>query len=1823
MARKIFSLLISFSLIFQQIGFASMTAELNIAGHLSKMSGGFVQDRFRPAHIRFFSYDARNDNIKVMLDRGDVKGLKGDKLNASTQELLNYFLVGINLPNDKFWVNLRPDSENNIIDDYLARTDVGRIMLEADLQLKKDTAQFTSPETLEGREYWNKLYKKAEELYGYQEVNIPTLTRPWIVPNEIIVREANDSAYIYKATLKVMLEQDFLKDSAAYSFKDARAKELNEYSSQLIRELIIPKLTKEVNLSKRYAALRQVYYSIILSRWFKSHYAGQTGQYASRIDTRDLTGLTSATVWSKTTYFEAYKKSFAQGEYNVKETMRTPTGQVIRTYFSGGMNLGDTLTINGPRTSSPIVPMDTFMDTFRKAGLVAPDGMAITASSPVTINKNFELLRKIPEATKALADRDLTGQNVLIRVNMNVKSKDGVIDDTARLDAVVRIVSFILNNGGTPILYGHNGRLDKKKGKDERQSLEDAANYIQKLFPDIKVVFHKNSVPKDTGVGLQINKSDIVPGAINILENVRFADDYEIGAKRMIFAKSLIALSDGIFIFDAFGDIGSSGASVETVPFLAKEVYTGPAMVEEFNILESMLGGFDALIFGGAKLEKADLLDRLVAAMKKAGFALIGSGPSPMLNTEKKDFLDKLRAGDPERVIIALDYKDQTKFDIGPETIAKFLAKLDTLKAGQTVVYNGTMGFMEHDSGQYQEGTKAVMEKLIELARRGVRIIVIGGDAGSTAKKYGLDREKNVVTFTGGGVPLNILANEPLVGLKALDRRQQQLELKKSTPADTEIKFNVVINGARGRMGLLYLHSLLYDETYSDMRIVALNGVPLEDLDDFIKKLYSPDSTYGVLFPGIDVKVIEKNTEKKYAIIEINSQKILVLNDRKDAIHWDMVGELFGESYLTRLGIIETSGQNLESEKSRKVHLANAGDAIVEFGAPPKDEGTPIVVLSVTEESLEADAQVFSNASCTTNSIAPVANKLHKAFGVKRGVVLTVHAETSDQTPYDTFRGDEPARARPGHKVQSPAKTGAAKLLGKLIEGIGPNDGKAIRVGTLTGSVVIYTAELEKATTAEEVKSIFIQANQDNPRIFGIGHNLSSKNIVKDPHSTIVDLDSIQVSEDGKTIKIATWYDNEWGYAKRGLDTLKSALIKQKEGKRTKDFQAPTKAVKATKEVKVTPAFELEGLANEGALPVFIPAKKSATDNVTDLYLTGIKEKQASRYGQIILRMLLGDPSFNIKAIIVDGIDNDTFDASMKAFAQSIIYSTDLGNLEGVKITPVLTDKDEMYLVFQSESVKRAVRVLPSLPESLDSSAKVLDVTKINYSYLEMITAIIGSLESLDAKLLSAVISMSTRPGGELLDSGKGTSVPANILPVKINELDEKRIPYQAYQVPVNSGSYLFATFAIKGLIDKDAVHKLLKNIPGIETEDTTSSNFVANRSNIILDKSQTLIIPDKKEEVTLVGLFFLVNEELNAANKTLDKLAISSSSPVILRPQVLLNLLDKAKDNPSFAKIIAARGKGDGIYPDSMFGLDEKTVPVIEIRTDSLEQMRIIFRKAKGEKAILKLALNEKDYTAQPSVVIATAYVAAMLEGYKGPIYFPIKADDFGMGIVIKWLRSQPKGTEARVIYEDLLKSAFNRRFGETMQTMSEDDIDESRVKLETELLNNIADFRDDLETVQKRIYDLLSKEHKAIGNEIEQTFINLETETATSSPISDKGGIDFRANAMAIKYEPMGNFASLNLNLPVLNKAELAGFDIDTELSDMERMVEGQIVPSGERLKEALAACSQKGQMETNRERLMVLLVKIGILEEVQCCLQEASNEYKEALVLTDSLT
>ncbi|MDD5566127.1 MAG: hypothetical protein PHG31_04480 [Candidatus Omnitrophica bacterium] len=345
MRKKSLSLLMIFCfLLSQPVGFCQTIAQLDMSQHMGVSSGtSTVTEISRPIHLRYCAYEPASNQFRILVDKGDASDISQKLLGSATQQLLDYFFIGIALPNNSFWVNLRPDAEDKILDKDLSTTKMGKVLLEADLQLKKDTAQLVSPNTTEGSEYWAKLYKKAEELFGSSDVEIPTTVRPWIVPDEILIRQTPDSAYIYKATLKVLLEQDYLKGSELYNFKDERLKTLNEYAAQLMRQLIIPRLTREVNSAARYAELRQVYYSLIFAQWFKQQFSGRYGSYAGLVDKKILSGIDLGTSWSKSTYFKEYLASVQRGEFKITAP-HAGAGKALRTYFAGGIGFTDLMT---------------------------------------------------------------------------------------------------------------------------------------------------------------------------------------------------------------------------------------------------------------------------------------------------------------------------------------------------------------------------------------------------------------------------------------------------------------------------------------------------------------------------------------------------------------------------------------------------------------------------------------------------------------------------------------------------------------------------------------------------------------------------------------------------------------------------------------------------------------------------------------------------------------------------------------------------------------------------------------------------------------------------------------------------------------------------------------------------------------------------------------------------------------------------------------------------------------------------------------------------------------------------------------------------------------------------------------------------------------------------------------------------------------------------------------------------------------------------------------------------------------------------------------
>ncbi len=264
--------------------------------------------------------------------------------------------------------------------------------------------------------------------------------------------------------------------------------------------------------------------------------------------------------------------------------------------------------------------------------------------------------------------------------------------------------------------------------------------------------------------------------------------------------------------------------------------------------------------------------------------------------------------------------------------------------------------------------------------------------------------------------------------------------------------------------------------------------------------------------------------------------------------------------------VVEATGVFATREACSK-HLT-AGAKKVLLTVPPKDEIDAMIVLGVNEETLKATDQIISNASCTTNCLAPIAKVLDEAFGIECGLMNTVHAYTNDQRILDLPHGDL-RRARSAAVNIIPTSTGAARAVGKVLPKLaGKLDGGSMRVPVPDGSIVDLTVNLKKSATVESVNAA-MQAAAKKGALKGIleysSDPLVSSDIVGNPHSSVFDSLATQVMG-SKMVKVLSWYDNEWGYSNRVVDLMRRAhKLKVKRVAKKKVAKKATK--KATKKV--------------------------------------------------------------------------------------------------------------------------------------------------------------------------------------------------------------------------------------------------------------------------------------------------------------------------------------------------------------------------------------------------------------------------------------------------------------------------------------------------------------------------------------------------------------------------------------------------------------------------------------------------------------------------------
>ena len=323
----------------------------------------------------------------------------------------------------------------------------------------------------------------------------------------------------------------------------------------------------------------------------------------------------------------------------------------------------------------------------------------------------------------------------------------------------------------------------------------------------------------------------------------------------------------------------------------------------------------------------------------------------------------------------------------------------------------------------------------------------------------------------------------------------------------------IAINGF-GRIGRLVLRAILESDR-NDVKVVGINDLGSADINAHLLKY---DSVHGVLANDVSV-----NGD----IMDAGTGPIKVSAERNPAnLPWSKLGVDIA---------MECTGLFVDRESAGK-HL-EAGAQKVLISAPGKNVDNTIV-YGVNHETLAGDHTVVSNASCTTNCLAPVADVLNKTIGIEKGFMTTVHSFTGDQPVLDTLNSD-PRRARGAAQSMIPTSTGAAKAVGLVLPELnGKLDGTSVRVPTSNVSLIDLTFMSTRETTAEEVNAAIKEAAEG--RLKGVlGYNeapLVSIDFNHNPASSSFDATQTQVMG-GNFVRVLSWYDNEWGFSNRMSDT--------------------------------------------------------------------------------------------------------------------------------------------------------------------------------------------------------------------------------------------------------------------------------------------------------------------------------------------------------------------------------------------------------------------------------------------------------------------------------------------------------------------------------------------------------------------------------------------------------------------------------------------------------------------------------------------------------------
>ena len=339
---------------------------------------------FSSMELRYLSDPGDGSGLQYSFS-ADFKPLKGDARTATGRAALSQssdaFFVWLSLAPQNFWVNLNPDEPERIVDDRLGRTDAGRVLLEADLRMKKTVGELIHPHSKPGRKFWNRVRGDCMSF------------RNWILPAPASVHQDGDRLYILDAPLDVKMETQYLKDNGASSAASCpeQDKATEDHNEALFRDLILPRLKKAINTAPEYAELRRVHLARVAAEWYRELSRTKDTTYGDLIDSGDIDSWRRTGDWQPTDTFDRYVDSYTKGEFKV--TDRTTEGDTtyVRSYVYGGVDL--------TRIPLKTVPDDRFTSDF--AGLPQRVDRSLNAPSAAAGDETVWLGSPTPRQAKA------------------------------------------------------------------------------------------------------------------------------------------------------------------------------------------------------------------------------------------------------------------------------------------------------------------------------------------------------------------------------------------------------------------------------------------------------------------------------------------------------------------------------------------------------------------------------------------------------------------------------------------------------------------------------------------------------------------------------------------------------------------------------------------------------------------------------------------------------------------------------------------------------------------------------------------------------------------------------------------------------------------------------------------------------------------------------------------------------------------------------------------------------------------------------------------------------------------------------------------------------------------------------------------------------------------------------------------------------------------------------------------------------------------------------------------------------------------------------